>query len=148
MTPATVYEAIELLESYHDKRRANYVRLAGEGGDPRTDLLLQHLVKLEDDALTILAAERERLDPAHSTRLPTGTDLTIEPAHAVNCRCDEEPSFDEALSCALASDAALDEVIDKIAGSSAARSIQDLAARLRELERTKQREIDNFTRAY
>jgi hypothetical protein len=57
------------------------------------------------------------------------------------------PTFDEALGCALASDEALDEVIDLLAGSSAAASVQDLAARLRDLERTKDRDIAKFTRA-
>jgi hypothetical protein len=146
MSPSNVYEVLQLLKTYHQQRRDTYRQLADSGSEERACLLLRHLVVLEENALEIIGAEIARLQPDHAAHLMPGPTLTIAPAHAMDCRCDSQPTFEEALGCALSSDAALDELIDRISGSSRAPSVQDLAARLRDLERTKDREIAKFTR--
>lgn len=145
-TPTTSYETLKLLEKYHGERRDTYAGLAPRATDERTRLLLDYLVRLENEALEVIRGEMERTSPEHAARLMPGPKLTIDATHATECQCAGDPTFDEALACALTSDAALDEVIDHLAAGSAARSIQDLATRLRELERTKDRQIAKFTR--
>ena len=146
MAARTVYELLQLLERYHQQRREMYQQLAGEGSDDRARILLRHLVELEQHAINIIHDEASRLTPEHAAYLPSGPTLTIQPTHAMDCRCEENPSFDDALQCALTSDEALDEVIDRIENGPAASSVHDLAARLREVERTKDREIAKYTR--
>ena len=147
MAARTVRELLELLERYHQQRRESYRQLADQATDERARLLLNHLVELEDQALRILHEEHERLRPEHSSYLPSGPTLTIEPTHAMDCRCESNPTFEDALQCALTSDEALDEVIDHVAGASPTRSVQDLAVRLRQVERTKDQQIARFTRS-
>lgn len=146
MEPRTVYELLKMLETYHQQRHDSYLQLASRGTDERACILLHHLGKLEENAINIIRDERDHLKPDQATYLTSGPTLTIAPSHAMDCKCDGDPTFDDALRCALTSDDALDELIDRLAGSSAAASIQDLATRLRDVERTKDREIAKFTR--
>ena len=64
-----------------------------------------------------------------------------------DCRCENDPAFQEALACALTSDRLLDELLQRLEGSSAAPSVVHLAERLRKLEETKDIQIANFTRS-
>lgn len=145
-TPKTSYDILQMLDTYHARRRDTYDQLARRGSDERAVVLLEYLVRLEDDMLQIIRGEKERITPEQASRLMPGPTLTVKPAHAMDCQCDGEPTFDEALACALTSDEALDELIDHLQASSAASSLQDLATRLREAERMKDRQIAKFTR--
>jgi len=146
MKPVTVFEIIQLLQQYHQRRQENYQRLAEGATDERTATLLNHLVELEAMAQRIIGSELSQLSPDHSTYLSSGPELNIDPAHAADCRCGSAPSFEDALGCALTSDLAVFDMIDRLGGSSAAASVQELATRLRELEETKDRQIARFTR--
>ncbi len=97
-------------------------------------------------ALRIIDSELAQLPAEQSTYLSSGPELNVDPAHAADCRCDSAPSFDDALECALTSDLAVFDMIDRLGGSSAAASVPELATRLRELEETKDRQIARFTR--
>lgn len=145
-TPKTSSDILQMLESYHQQRHDTYRQLATRADDARLQMLLEHLVSLENDALVIIHGEQKQHSSRQASHLMSGQALTIQPAHAMDCQCSEEPTFDAALACALTSDAALDELIDLLQSSNAAQSIQDLAARLREAERTKDRQIAKFTR--
>ena len=144
--PRTVLEVLQLLEDYHQQRHDIYNRLADAGDDARAELLLRHLVELEANAIRIIQDEIKHVQGGPSAYLSSGPTLSIKPAHAMDCQCGDHPSYADALRCALSSDDALDELIDRLSGSSAAASVQNLAARLREVERTKDRQIANFTR--
>jgi len=145
-TPKKSSDILQMLASYHQQRRDTYERLAPRADDERLRMLLEHLVSLEDDALEIIHGEQEQHASGQASHLMPGQALSIEPAHAMDCQCGEKPTFDAALTCALTSDEALDELIDLLQSSSAAPSIQDLATRLRDAERTKDRQIAKFTR--
>lgn len=145
MTPRTVHNALQMLKSYHQRRRDTYQRLAESTTDERTQILLNELVALEETAIQIVGDEDANLGDRETYLMP-GPTLNIDPAHAMDCRCDSQPTFEDALWCALSSDAALDELIDLVTGCTAALSIQELASRLRELERTKDRQVAKFTR--
>lgn len=147
MKPLTVYEIIQLLQQYHQQRHDTYQQLAGQAGEERAATLLNHLVELEAMALRIIGNELAQLTSEQSTYLSSGPELNIDPAHAADCRCDSAPGFEDALSCALTSDLAVFDMIDRLAGSSAAASVQELAGRLREVEQTKALQIARFTRA-
>lgn len=147
MKPLTVYEIIQLLQRYHQQRHDTYQRLAGEADEERAATLLNHLVELEAMALRIIGSELAQMSSEQSTYLTSGPELNIDPAHAADCRCDSTPRFEDALSCALTSDLAVFDMIDRLAGASAAASVQELASRLREVEQTKALQIARFTRA-
>ncbi len=86
------------------------------------------------------------MDPDRSTFLSFGPTVNVKLEELASCRHDDGPSWEDALECALRSDAVLLDLIDRLAGSTAATSVQELAARLREMEQTKDREIAKFTR--
>ncbi|TWU40086.1 hypothetical protein Q31b_34300 [Novipirellula aureliae] len=144
--PRTVYEILQLLQQYHEQRFATYRRLATETTDTMAQILLEHLVGLEDHSLEVIRIELEQLDPGHATFLTSGPVISEEFTHAKDCRCESTPSFSEALACVLTSDHMLDELLRRLEGCSAAGSILGLAKRLRDLEETKDRQIANFTR--
>ena len=146
MPPQTVYEVLGALESIHVRRRDNYKQLASRSSDERALLLLHRLAELEEVVVEEIHEEHARLNPDHATYLPLGTGLTSGPTHGVDCQCGSNPTFEEALDCVLSSDGPLDELIDELADSSAAQTVQDLAARLRDFERTRDRQIANFAR--
>lgn len=146
MKPQTVHDALEMLKSYHQQRRDLYHRLEADAPDEWTEILLKELVRLEDDSVQVVGDEMERLQPHERSYLLSGPTPTIQPAHAMDCQCDSDPAFEDVLSCSLSSDAALDELIDLIEVSNAAPSVQELATALRELERTKDRQIAKFSR--
>src|SRR5690606_10996516 len=112
MKAVTVFEIIQLLQQYHQRRRDMYERLAGAATDERTATLLNHLAELEAMALRIIDSELAQLPPEHSTYLSSGPELNVDPAHAVDCRCDSAPSFNDALGRALTSDLAAFDMID------------------------------------
>ena len=144
--PRTVYEILQLLEKYHGQRRATYSRLAGDATDAMAQILLEHLVVLEDHSLKVVQGEMQQLDPKHATYLTSGPVLSQEVTHAGDCRCAGDPTFQESLACALESDHLLDQLLHRLEGCSAAPSVLGLAKRLRDLEETKGRQIANFTR--
>lgn len=144
--PQTVYDILQLLEKYHGERHATYGRLASQATDPMAQILLEHLVELEDHSLKVVRSEMQQLDPKHATFLTSGPVLSAEVTHASDCHCADNPTFQEALACALESDHLLDQLLHRLEGCSAARSVLDLAKRLRDLEETKDRQIANFTR--
>ncbi len=144
MAAQTDYEVLDTLESIHRCRRDQYKQLVSCCTDDRARLLLQRLEELEEIAVTEIHDEHERLHPDQATYLPLGTDLTSGPTHGVDCQCGSNPTFDEALECVLSSDGPLDDLIDQLADSSAATSVQELAARLSEFERTRDRQIARF----
>jgi hypothetical protein len=67
MKPLTMFEIIQLLQQYHQRRQENYQRLAGDASDERTATLLNHLVELEAMALRIIGGELAQLSPEHSS---------------------------------------------------------------------------------
>jgi hypothetical protein len=145
--PQTVHDAMQMLQGYHQQRCDMYRRLAKDASDERTGILLDKLVQLEEQAVQFIEDEIGRREPKDKSYLLPGPLPTIDPAHAMDCRCGSDPGFEDVLSCSLRSDGALDELIDLIAASNAAQSIQDLASSLRELERTRERQIAKFTRS-
>lgn len=144
--PRTIYEILQMLESYHGGRRANYARLAGEATDAMAQILMEHLIELEDHSLKVVVGEMQQLDPKHATYLTSGPVLSDEATHAVECHCADNPTFQQALACALESNHLLDQLLHLLEGCSAAPSVLTLAKRLRDLEETKDRQIANFTR--
>lgn len=72
--------------------------------------------------------------------------LSEEASLASDCHCVDDPSFHDALTCALTSGPLLEELFSRLEGSSAAASVLDLVKRLRELQQTRERQIANFTR--
>jgi hypothetical protein len=146
MKPQTVHDALEMLKTYHQQRRDLYRRLEADAPDEWTEILLKELVRLEDNSVQVIGDEIERLKPHERSYLLSGPTPTIPPTHAMDCRCDSDPTFEDILSCSLCSDEALDELIDLIGVASAAPSVQELATALRELVRTKDRQIAKFSR--
>ena len=144
--PRTIYEILQLLQNYHGGRRETYTRLASEATDTMAQILLKHLVELEDHSLKVVEGEMRQLDPKHATYLSSGPVLSSELAHASDCHCAQNPTFQEALGCALDSEPLVDQLLHRLEGSSAAPSVEALARRLRDLEETKNRQIANFTR--
>lgn len=144
--PSTIYEVLAMLADYHYQRAERYEQLRRESGDPRAKLLLEHLVELEGRSLRVIRSEMNDLSPKQSTYLIAGPGLSVDAMHASECRCHDAPSFEDSLECALRSDQRLDELFDRIADSSAASRVTELAERLREIERIKSREIAKFTR--
>ncbi|MEZ6151144.1 MAG: hypothetical protein R3C09_13560 [Pirellulaceae bacterium] len=144
--PRTVYELLQLLEKYHADRLSTYAGLASQATDTMAQILLEHLVELEDHSLKVVRGEMQQLDPKQTTFLTSGPVLSDEATHASDCHCDDNPTFQEALACALESDHLLDQLLHRLEGCSAAASVLSLAKRLRDLEETKNRQIANFTR--
>lgn len=143
-TPHTAVDVLVSLESHHTRRRENYQHLAGNVADERVRIILDRLVELEDAAMNVIREERLRLKS--STYLPLGPTATVDRGSDAVCRCGSHPTIDDAVWCALSSDEALDELIDLLEASSAASSVEELASRLRELERTRDRQIVTFVR--
>lgn len=146
MYPRDTYEVLEHLERFHRTREDTYRQLLSSAVEARVSLLLERLIELEEEAGRAIAGEREPMEEGRTTYLLSGPTLTIKPAHAADCKCESSPSFDEALECALTSDTAVLELIDRLAGSSPAASVQELAGRLREFEQTRERQIAIFIR--
>lgn len=144
--PQTVHDAMHMLQSYHQQRCDTYRRMTQDAPDEWTKILLDELVQLEEQAAQVVEREIDRLDPKEKSYLLPGVIPTFDPAHAMDCQCDSDPDFKDVLSCSLNSSGALDELIDLIAASNAAQSVQDLASRLRELEQSRERQIAKFTR--
>ena len=144
--PRTVYELLKLLEKYHADRCATYASLTSQATDAMAQILLEHLVELEDHSLKVVRGEMQQLDPKHTAFLTSGPTMSAEATHASDCHCESNPTFQEALACALESDHLLDQLLHRLEGCSAAASVLDLAKRLRDLEETKDRQIANFTR--
>lgn len=144
--PGTIYEVLQLLRNYHDNRHAIYKRLADETTDAMAQILLEHLIELEEHSLTVVRHEMANLDPRYTTYMITGPVVSDEAMHASDCNCEHNPTFRQTLACALDSDCLLDELLCRLEGCSAAPSVLNLAKRLRDLEETKDRQIANFTR--
>lgn len=146
MNPQTVYDVLTMLAEYHEQRATRYKELEKASDDPRTDILLRHLVDLELQSARVIRSEIKTLSPEQSTYLVSGPTISAVAIHAADCQCESAPTFQDALACALTSDRRLDELLDRIEHCSAAVSIRELANRLREFETTKSREIAKFTR--
>ncbi len=144
--PKAVYEILQMLEEYHGEGLTTYQRLGREATDSMAQILLEHLVKLEDHSLQVIRGEMKQLNPQHAAYLTSGPMLSNEVIHAKTCRCGSDPTFQDTLGCALESDHLLDQLLHRLEGCSAAASVLHLAERLRELEETKERQIANFTR--
>lgn len=144
--PRTIYEILQLLEDYDDQRRSDYECLRIVASDPLVQILLEHLVQLEDHSLEVVRTELQQLDPKQATYLTSGPVLDRELSHVEDCRCDRDPSLQDILACALASAQLRGELIRRLEGGSAAPSVLNLAKRLRELEEIQGRQIANFTR--
>lgn len=144
--PTTIYGVLQMLEKYDDQRRSDYVRLSKEVTEPQAQLFLDHLIQLEDHALKVLRSELEQLDPEQTTYLMSGRAPSVELNHSNDCRCDNDPSCQDILACALASAQLRGELLQRLEGRSAAPSVSYLAKRLRELEAIQGRQIANFTR--
>lgn len=145
VTPRTTGEVLTSMASYHSRRRDNYRQLAGEAPDGPVRLLFGRLVELEDFAITIIGDEHAHLQPARGGYLPMGPTTTINQDSASG-HCHPHTTIGDAVSCALSSDDGLDELVDLLESSSAAASVQELASRLRELERSRDRQIASFVR--
>ena len=148
-TPRTIYDVLSMLAGYHQQRAKRFAELEKKSVDPRADILLGHLVESETQSAQVIRSEMEQLLPEHSTYLLSGTTfptLSADALHAAAGQCDDRPTFEAALGCALTSDRRLDELLDRIEYCSAAASITELAKRLREFENTKDRQISMFTR--
>lgn len=143
--PTTVYGVLQKLAVYDDRRRSDYMRLKERATDPRSQILLDHLVRLEDHALKVLQGELEQLDPEQTTYLMSGTAPKVAFNHPEGCRCDDDPSFQDILACTLASAQLRGELLGALEGGSAAASVSDLAKRLRELETLQGQQLANFT---
>jgi len=144
--PNTIYDVLVMLANYLQQRATQFEQLGKASVDPRAGILLEHLVELETHSMQVIEAEMQQFTPEHSTYLIAGPKVSSDAMHAAECRCEDEPSFQDTLSCALTSDRRLDELLDRIEDCSAAPSVIDLAKRLRDLERTKDQQIAKFTR--
>ncbi len=144
--PQTISDVLQMLLEYHKSRCQQYRKLAQTSPDEQTRILLEHLVELDESAAKIIRLEISGLPPGQTTYLTHGPAIGNEVTHAVDCKCDAEPNFYEALNCAFTSDRQLDELLDRLEGCTAATSVVELAKRIREMEQTKDRQIANFTR--
>ena len=144
--PLTISDILEMLIDYHESRRDQYRSLAQASPDEQTSILLNHLVKLDEHAAQAVRIELDSLSQGQATYLTYGARIEAETTHAADCKCHGEPGFQQALDCAFTSDQQLEQLIARLEDCSAARSVQQLAARLREMENIKDRQIANFTR--
>ncbi len=74
-------------------------------------ILLEHLVELEDHSLKVVRIEMGQLDSKHTTYMTSGPVLSSDVTHAKDCRCGSNPSYQDALACALTSDRLLDGLL-------------------------------------
>ena len=144
--PTTVSDALHELRVYHEARAERFQELRDQGGDARTNLLLEELQKLEKESIQIISEEQDDLGVRDQTRLFRGSAFTNAPPHSATCQCGSSPTFDETISCALAKNDQVDALIDRIDGATAANSIRELARRMRDLEQTKARQISSYLR--
>ncbi len=135
--PRTIYDILQLIESYHGQRRATYARLASETTNAMAQILLEHWVELEDYSLKVVVGEMLQLDPKHATYLTLGPLVSQEVTQASDCHSAGNPTFQAALACAFESDHLLDQLVSRLEECSSAQSVLDLANRLRDLEETK-----------
>ena len=145
-SPITVLDALQILRDYHRLRASRYREVAQRTADAAAKTVLNHVVGLDDEALEIVLAEIERLDPDHATYMLSGPTIDLDMSRAAACHCGESPSWDDVLGCVFESDACLDQVLHRLEGCSAAPSVQELAARIRELEESKTRRLAKFAR--
>ena len=145
-SPRTIYEVLQELRDYHNRRLADYKRQSMEMTDPDKKILLEHLICLEEHSQKSIQEDLDQITPEQSTYLATASPLPGHRGLADLCRCDDNSTFDDTLACALASGKVRREVLDAIERSSAASSVVQLAKRLRELEEIQGRQIANFTR--
>jgi hypothetical protein len=143
---STIYDILTVLADYHVNRSKQYRHLRGAGTDPRVDILLEHLVDLEDQAAEAVLFEMKKLSPESSTYLKTGPTSNGDAFPAAECHLKDEPSFDDALTCALTPDPRLGELLEVIEECTAAPTVKELAIRLRDIETRKDQQIANFTR--
>ena len=144
--PSTIYEVLAMLADYHQGRAKQYGQIGAGVTDPQAEILLEHLVELEEHSFKVIQAEMNDLHSDHSTFLIPGPVLSDEALHAVECRCGADPSLAETIDCAFASGDRLNELITRIESSSAAPSVAALASRLHDLELIKSQQIAKFTR--
>lgn len=146
MSAKTISDVLELLETYHQRRHDLFRRLAKSATDDRAATLLGHLVELEQHTIDALRLEQENIDPEHSTYLTNGGVVTLTSDALEKSYDVAEMSFEEALDCALAQNEAVEDLIDRLENCTAAISVQELSARLRELEHSKHRKVATFSR--
>ncbi len=144
--PKTIYDVLVMLADYYQQRVKQYAELGSSSRDSQAQILLEHMVELEEHSFQVIRAEMNDLSPEHSTYLTLGPVLSESAMHAVDGQCSAEPSFEEALDCVFTSDQFLDEFIARIETGGASFAVAGLATRLRDLEGTKRRQIANFTR--
>ena len=145
-TPATVDDAMSALSAYHAARSRRFDELLQASGEPRTSILLEELVRLEEESARIISEEQQNLGRRDQTRLLPGTAALNFETHSSQCHCDSSPTFDETVACALAENKSVDALISRVQSATAAQSIRDLADRLRELEEIKTRQIAKYLR--
>jgi len=144
--PRTVYEILQLLEDCHASRLATYRQLVKDVYDATARILLEYLTKLEHHSLRAVRDEMQQLDPHRTTYMTSGPVLSHAVMDARECRCDTRSNIQDMVECALEADRLTDELLHRLEGSSAARSVRELAKRLRELKEIKGRQIAEFTR--
>ncbi len=144
--PATIYDVLEMLADYHRQRAKRYEKLGETSDDAMAQILLEHLVELENQSTQCIDAEMQTLAPEAATYLISGPRMSQDALHAADCQCEQQPSFSDALACAFTSDQRLDELLDRMEDCTAAQSVIDLAKRLRDLEHLKYQRIAKFSR--
>lgn len=146
MERQTVRDLLQLLVNYHQSRHDIYANLISGAKDDQAAMLLKKLKDLEAQTLQVVRDEFESRDPANPTYLSNTPPVHLDPLPQPTCDFNSGAGFEETLECVWKADQALPEVIDRLANASSAESVQKLAERLEELEKSKEREIANFTR--
>lgn len=146
MQRQTVRDLLQLLVNYHQSRHDIYANLISGAKDDRAAMLLKKLMELEAQTLQVVQDELDSRDPANPTYLSNTPPVHLDPLPKPACDFSDGASFDDTLECVWKADQALPEVIDRLANASSADSVQKLAERLGELEKSKEKEIANFTR--
>ncbi|MEX1039391.1 MAG: hypothetical protein WDZ51_02090 [Pirellulaceae bacterium] len=146
MERQTVRDLLQLLVNYHQSRHDIYANLISGAKDDRAAMLLKKLTDLESQTLQVVHEELESRDPANPTYLSNTPPVHLDPLPMPACDFNAGASFEETLECVWKADEALPEVIDRLANASSAESVQKMAERLGELEKSKEREVANFTR--
>jgi len=146
MKSQTVRDLLQLLVNYHQSRHDIYANLISGAKDDRTAMLLKKLTDLEAQTLQVVHEELESRDPANPTYLGNTPPVKLDPLPMPACDLSSGASFEETLECVWRADHALPDVIDRLANASSADSVQKMAERLGDLEKSKEREIANFTR--
>ena len=140
------YDLIEVIEKYHSDRCHHYEEILSGKLEPMTKLLIEKLLELEKRSLSIVVAEKSKMDPKSSPYMSSGPTLSTDPEEASKCKHSLDITFQSSLDCVFKSDVVMDSMLERLEFSTSTPSISDLAIRLKEIQQIKNQQISNYVR--